>query len=296
MENEQDALADFGRYLQLDQGLAKNTRLGYTRDVETLLAWLKEKHEALPETPSVLEAFLQDQAAAGKAVQSQIRMVASLRKFYRFAAHQHLISHDPMSFVDAPKATQHLPDVLSVDEVQRVLAQPDTSKKLGIRDRAILETLYATGMRVSELTSLQRSQLHLDIALVQVIGKGDRERLVPIGDTAIDWVTRYLRDVRGQYAKGRDDTVFLNFRGGGLSRQSVWKMIKKYVAAAGIKKDVTPHTLRHSFATHLLENGADLRVVQELLGHADIATTQIYTHISKKRLLDVYAQYHPRYH
>lgn len=296
MKNEQDALADFGRYLQLDQGLAKNTRLGYTRDVETLLAWLKEKHEALPETPSVIEAFLQDQAAAGKAVQSQIRMVASLRKFYRFAAHQHLITHDPMAFVDAPKTTHHLPDVLSVDEVQRVLAQPDTSKKLGIRDRAILETLYATGMRVSELTSLQRRQLHLDIALVQVIGKGDRERLVPIGDTAIDWVTRYLRDVRGQYAKGRDDTVFLNFRGGGLSRQSVWKMIKKYVAAAGIKKDVTPHTLRHSFATHLLENGADLRVVQELLGHADIATTQIYTHISKKRLLDVYAQYHPRYH
>ncbi|WP_063515194.1 site-specific tyrosine recombinase XerD [Schleiferilactobacillus harbinensis] len=296
MKNEQDMLADFARYLQLDQGLAKNTRLGYCRDVETLFVWLNDHHEALPETPGVIESFLQDQAAAGKAVQSQIRLVASLRKFYRFAMHRHLVQHDPMTLVDAPKATHHLPDVLSVAEVQQVLAQPDTGKKLGIRDRAILETLYATGMRVSELTHLQLSQLHLDLALVQVIGKGDRERLVPIGDDAINWLTRYLHDERGNYVKGREETVFLNFRGGQLSRQSVWKMIKKYVAAAGIQKDVTPHTLRHSFATHLLENGADLRVVQELLGHADIVTTQIYTHISKTRLLDVYVQYHPRYH
>ncbi|KRL14143.1 site-specific tyrosine recombinase XerD [Schleiferilactobacillus perolens] len=295
MSREQDWVADFSRFLQLDQGLAKNTRLSYCRDVRTFLSWLNEQHEPLPTSAPVIEAFLQTQAAAGKAVQSQIRLVASLRKFYRFAIHQHLVAHDPMTLVDAPKATHHLPDVLSIGEVQSVLAQPDTSKPLGMRDRAILEVLYATGMRVSELTTLQLTQLHLDLGLVQVVGKGDRERIVPIGDTAVNWLEQYLRDIRPGYLHGRDQTVFLNFHGNGLSRQSIWKMIKKYVAQAGIQKDVTPHTLRHSFATHLLENGADLRVVQELLGHADIATTQIYTHISKTRLLDVYAKYHPRY-
>lgn len=180
-------------------------------------------------------------------------------------------------------------------EVERLIEAPDTTKNLGIRDRAILEVMYATGMRVSELIGLKLSDLHLSLGLVQTIGKGDKERIIPLGDYAIQWLERYLDEVRPLLVKDATEVhVFVNNHGSGLSRQGIWKNLKQLVRDAGITKEVTPHTLRHSFATHLLENGADLRTVQELLGHADISTTQIYTHITKKRMTDVYKQHFPR--
>jgi integrase/recombinase XerD len=198
--------------------------------------------------------------------------------------------------VDSPKQSKTLPDVLSVSEVNKLLSMPNVSKPLGVRDRAMLETLYATGLRVSELVNLRLVDLHLPMKLIQTVGKGDRERIIPIGDVAIDWITKYLKTTRIDLLRKRTNTdfVFLNAHGRRLTRQAIWQMIKKYVKLAGIKRHVTPHTLRHSFATHLLENGADLRIVQELLGHADISTTQIYTHISHKHLTEVYQKFHPR--
>lgn len=198
--------------------------------------------------------------------------------------------------VDSPKQSKTLPDVLSVSEVNKLLSMPNVSKPLGVRDRAMLETLYATGLRVSELVNLRLVDLHLPMKLIQTVGKGDRERIIPIGDVAIDWITQYLKTTRIDLLRKRTNTdfVFLNAHGRRLTRQAIWQMIKKYVKLAGIKRHVTPHTLRHSFATHLLENGADLRIVQELLGHADISTTQIYTHISHKHLTEVYQKFHPR--
>jgi len=198
--------------------------------------------------------------------------------------------------IDTPKRAQHLPQVLSAHEVERLLAVPRLDTPLGLRDRALLEVMYATGLRVSETINLKMADLHLDLGLIQTIGKGDKERIIPIGDVAIDFVERYLKTARPKLAtpKRRNPYIFLNNHGGQLTRQGVWKNLKALVKAAGIEKNVTPHTLRHSFATHILENGADLRVVQELLGHADISTTQIYTHITKKRLAEVYNKYHPR--
>ena len=223
-------------------------------------------------------------------------MVSTLRKFFQYATLTvQWVPVDPMTQVDPPKKAQHLPAVLTLAEVERLLQVPDTTTKLGVRNRAILEVMYATGLRVSELVNLSLDNLHLELGLIQTIGKGDKERIIPIGDIAAIWLTRYLKDIRPQLGRTQDDKViFLNDHGHQLTRQGVWKLIKQLVKAAGITKDVSPHTLRHSFATHILENGADLRIVQELLGHSDISTTQIYTHISNKRLMTVYEKAHPR--
>jgi integrase/recombinase XerD len=225
-----------------------------------------------------------------------IRTVSSLRRFFQYLVQFGIIQEDPMLKVDSPKKAQSLPDVLSEQQVNQLLTAPDTTKRLGIRDRAILETLYATGLRVSELINLKLVDLHLSMHLLQTIGKGDRERIVPISDVAIEWLTRYLQTTRVKLLVKRPNTdfVFLNAHGKQLTRQAIWQLIKKYVNQVGIRTHVTPHTLRHSFATHLLENGADLRIVQELLGHADISTTQIYTHISHRHLKEVYDKFHPR--
>lgn len=289
---------DYLHYLNVERGLSKQTQASYFEDLKQYVAFLKQqKLNDFPEDSSVVAAFLKQQSQLGKATSSLARMVSTLRKFYQYLVNEHQVKVDPMTQITLPKRQQNLPVTLTMAEVERLLATPDTSKPLGIRDRAILEVLYATGMRVSELTNLKLDQLHLAIGLVQTIGKGNKERMLPIGDVASDWVQRYLQNVRSSLAAKhmpQSATVFLNFRGQAMTRQAIWKIIKKYVLQCGITKDVTPHTLRHSFATHLLENGADLRIVQTLLGHTDISTTQIYTHLSTQKIRQIYNKSHPR--
>ncbi|GKQ42743.1 tyrosine recombinase XerD [Companilactobacillus sp. RD055328] len=292
-----DLINDYARYLRLDRGLSKNTITSYKQDISEFAQFINESNlDFFPEDRREVLDFFTDLKKSNKAENSILRMFSSLRKFYQWLMHGHYISTDPMLDMDSPKKGIHLPVALSMAEVDSIIEAPDVEKSLGIRDRAILETMYATGLRVSELINLNMDDLHLDIGLIKTIGKGDKERLIPIGDTASKWIIRYINEVRNPQINlyGNNNSVFLNFRGKRLTRQSIWRMIKGYILELGIDKDVTPHTLRHSFATHLLENGADLRVVQELLGHSDISTTQIYTHITKQRLRDVYNKSHPR--
>ncbi|WP_304053855.1 site-specific tyrosine recombinase XerD [Levilactobacillus namurensis] len=289
--------ADFGHYLTVEQGLATNSVSSYTQEVREFGDYLQTQgvDDFLRVDRVTVMNYLAALTSQGKARNSVIHAVSALRKFYRYLVQTHQTTTNPMANVAAPKHAEHLPAVLTVAEVDRLLAAPDTTDKYGIRDRAMLEVLYATGLRVSELVHLKLVDLHLEMGLIQTLGKGDKERIVPIGDVASDWIQQYLQHSRPVLLKQRTSPyLFLNAHGGGLTRQAIWQKIKRYVALADIQKDVTPHTLRHSFATHILENGADLRVVQELLGHADITTTQIYTHISKKRLTAVYDRYHPR--
>lgn len=294
--NEQ--VIDYIHYLTIERGLSLNTRKSYRRDLDQYLAFLEK--EKITEWSQVdrftILNFLQQLKAEDKSSATISRMISSLRRFHQFLRQERYTDHDPMQHIDSPKKVQKLPDTLSLQEVERLLETPDTREVLGIRDRAILEVMYATGLRVSELIGLKLNDLHLAMGLLQTIGKGDKERIVPLGDYAIEWVQRYLDEARPYLTRKHQEEVhlFVNSHGTGLSRQGIWKNLKNLVREAGIHKNVTPHTLRHSFATHLLENGADLRTVQELLGHADISTTQIYTHITKKRMTDVYKEYFPR--
>lgn len=294
----QQDVQDFSQFLLVERGLSNNTIQSYQNDLkkaaeyftsQNLSSWGDIDRYAVLNLLAHLTNLGQSRTTIG-------RQVSSLRQFYQYLLRQHRVMNDPMALVTIPKGQRHLPTVLTQDEVRRMLAVPDTGKKMGIRDRAILEVMYATGMRVSELTNLRLNDLHLDVHLVQPRGKGDKERIIPIGEVAESWLNRYLHSVRApQLAnKPASDFVFLNARAKQLTRQAIWQLIKKTAQAAKIDKDVTPHTMRHSFATHLLKNGADLRVVQELLGHSDITTTQIYTHVSQKRLLTVYKNTHPR--
>lgn len=292
-----DTIADYARYLRLDRGLSKNTIVSYQQDLLEFSSFLEQKKTAFyPEDPFVVTQFFASKGQVDKSKTSQMRMFSSLRKFYQWMELIDKIHANPMNELDAPKKGTHLPVVLSMDEVNSLIESPDVSTPLGVRDRTIFEVMYATGLRVSELVNLSMDDLHLDLGLIKTLGKGDKERLLPIGDTAITWLKKYFAETRQQLVEkyGQQKEVFLNFRGKKLTRQSIWKMIKKYIAQVGIKKDVTPHTLRHSFATNLLENGADLRVVQELLGHSDISTTQIYTHVNKTRMKQVYNKAFPR--
>lgn len=288
-------IADFIHYLNVERGLAKATQTSYQQDLITFSAWLAaRKRRTFPEEFGTIQSFLKEQNAT-KAPASVSRMISVLRKFYRFLLREGAISADPMTKIDTPKRAQHLPATLSSQEVDALMAKPDTDKPLGLRDRAIFELMYATGLRVSEVVDLRLDQLHLAMNLLQVTGKGDKERLVPISPQATQWVDRYLQEARPKLLKRvQPKNVFVNFHGGPMTRQGIWKNLKAYIASIGIEKDVTPHTLRHSFATRLLENGADLRVVQELLGHSDISTTQIYTHLSNQHLVAVYHKTHPR--
>ncbi|EPC25459.1 site-specific tyrosine recombinase XerD [Lacticaseibacillus paracasei] len=288
-------IADFIHYLNVERGLAKATQTSYQQDLITFSAWLAaRKRRTFPEEFGTIQSFLKEQNAT-KAPASVSRMISALRKFYRFLLREGAISADPMTKIDTPKRAQHLPATLSSQEVDALMAKPDTDKPLGLRDRAIFELMYATGLRVSEVVDLRLDQLHLAMNLLQVTGKGDKERLVPISPQATQWVDRYLQEARPKLLKRvQPKNVFVNFHGGPMTRQGIWKNLKAYIASIGIEKDVTPHTLRHSFATRLLENGADLRVVQDLLGHSDISTTQIYTHLSNQHLVAVYHKTHPR--
>lgn len=288
---------DYLHYLQVERGLSHNTLVSYRQDLTEAQRYFSQRVDRWGAVDQFLILdFLDELSGENKARNTVIRMVSCLRKFFLFLQQFQYIKTDPMAKIDTPKKAKTLPDVLTVDEVNELLATPDIKKSLGLRDRSILETMYATGLRVSELINLKLGDLHLTMHLIQTIGKGDKERIIPISDVAIDWLNQYLTEVRPnlQAKSSNNDYVYLNARGNHLTRQSIWQMLKKYVTKTNITKDIHPHTLRHSFATHLLENGADLRIVQEILGHSDISTTQIYTHISHQHLTEMYNQFHPR--
>ena len=293
------ALSGFRNYIRLERGFSEHSVSAYVLDVSRYLAWMHDE-AGITAPGDILLAhitgFLRALKDAGYAASSMARTISSIRHFHRFVLGEGLGSANPSEQLDTPTLVRHLPVVLTQDEMAHILEQPDTAKPLGLRDRALLETLYATGMRVSELTSLTLDQLLLDDALVRIIGKGNKERIVPMGSVARSFCDDYLRSVRPRLLqRGRPHrTAFLNHRGGPLSRMSVLTITKKYAAMAGIATDVHPHTFRHSFATHLLEGGADLRSVQEMLGHADISTTQIYTHVDRDYLKEVHRTFHPR--
>lgn len=297
----QDILQTYIYYLRIERGLSENTLKSYQRDISQYLVYLSnEKIDDFKEvTRYTILSFLQQQREDGKSSNSIVRMVSSLRKFHQFLQQEHYTTQDAMELIDTPKKAKTLPAVISVANVEKIIEQSNTNTTLGLRDRAILELMYATGLRISEVINLKLNDLHLTMSLIQTKGKGNKERIIPISNTAKEWVELYIDTSRVTLAMKSPTElsyVFLNSRGKQLSRQGLWKKIKQIVRDAGIKQNVTPHTLRHSFATHLLENGADLRIVQELLGHSDISTTQIYTHITKHRLQTVYNDYHPRAH
>lgn len=293
-----DQIEDYLRFGQIERGLSENTITAYRQDLTEFLNFLQqEKIDSWPTEAVEIDAFLAMQKDLNKASSSISRMISSLRKFYQWLARQNIQKLNPMIEIDSPKKQRRLPVALTQDEMDRLLAAPNVEKKLGLRDRALLEMMYATGMRVSEVINLQLEDVHPDLKLIKVFGKGSKERLVPVSNIALDWLAKYEKEVRESLVlkQGRNtEFVFLNNRGGSLTRQAVWQIIKHYCQLANINKDVTPHTLRHTFATHLLENGADLRVVQEILGHSDISTTQIYTNLTQKHILEVYIETHPR--
>ncbi|WEB31397.1 site-specific tyrosine recombinase XerD [Lactobacillus mulieris] len=297
-KNNLDQVADFLRFCSLERGLSKNTVDSYQLDLNQFIEYLdKEKITDWSEDPLIIDSYLAKQRDEGKKTSTISRGITTLRRFYRYLLRQHILVVDPLIQIDTPKQEKRLPLALSQKEVEQLLAQPDIKTTTGLRDRAILELLYATGMRVSELINLKEADLHTDLKIIRVLGKGSKERLVPVTDFALSWLDKYLKNVRDPALLKKGvacDFLFLNNRAGQLTRQAVWQSIKKYSKLAKIDKDITPHTLRHTFATHLLENGADLRVVQEILGHSDISTTQIYTNLSQKHIFDVYQKTHPR--
>ncbi|WP_294601570.1 site-specific tyrosine recombinase XerD [uncultured Lactobacillus sp.] len=298
MNNLTEQVEDYLRYSQIERGLGANTITAYKQDLSSFINFLqKENLSSWPTKAIDIDAFLAEQRDQKKATSSISRLISSLRKFYQWLVRQNIQKLNPMLEIDSPKKRRPLPVALTTVEVTDLLKQPDIKKKLGLRDRALLETLYATGIRVSELINLKFTDLHEELKLVKVFGKGSKERLIPISKVALSWIDSYKEKVRDPLILkvGKNtDFIFLNSRGSSLTRQAVWQIIKHYCKLAGIQKNVTPHTLRHTFATHLLENGADLRVVQEILGHSDISTTQIYTNLSQKHIIHVYEKTHPR--
>lgn len=285
-------------FLELEKNSSKNTIASYTLDLVRYLRFLEDDSIRTPDavTPEHISRFLAILHNLGLGARSISRNLSSIKMFHKFLVGDGLAKHDPTQLVEAPKRAHHLPDVLTHEEVEAILSQPETARHLGVRDKAILETMYATGMRVTEVISLKQSNVHKEEGIVRVFGKGSKERLVPIGRSALEWIDKYRADARSILSKkgGGQDVLFLNARGKAMSRMAIWKIVDKYTKSSGIKKSVHPHTFRHSFATHLLEGGADLRAVQEMLGHVDIATTQIYTHIDREYLKEVHRTFHPR--
>ncbi|MGM9583290.1 MAG: site-specific tyrosine recombinase XerD [Phascolarctobacterium sp.] len=294
-----DYLALFEQYLLVELGLADNTRTAYLRDLRLLqkALGLKESEELLTVSRRQLLAYLSQLKQAGRSSTTIARKLASIKAFYRFLTAERYIRRDPAEVLEAAQKGIHLPKFLSVQEVDELLEQPNLGTLEGYRDKTMLETLYATGMRVSELVSVPVENVDLKMQYLIVMGKGSKERMLPLGRTALKYLERYLNVVRPQLLHNKPDSckeLFVTSWGGPLTRQRVNELLEEYAQSAGITKKVTPHMLRHSFATHLLNNGTDLRVVQELLGHADISTTQIYTHLDMERLREVYDKTHPR--
>lgn len=294
-----DILKDFLHFLVVEKGLAKNTIISYERDLTNYILFLQEKEQVTTfervERMHVLN-FLKQLKTENKSSKTQARHIASMRSFHHFLIREKITTNDPMIHIDIPKSEKTLPKVLNMQEVELLLASPKPTTHFGVRDRAMLELLYATGMRVSELITLTLNDVYLSMGFVRIFGKGSKERIVPIGSKATAALEVYINEGRPKLEnkKKKNEFLFLNHHGGSLSRQGFWKILKQLAQNANIQKEFSPHTLRHSFATHLLENGADLRAVQEMLGHSDISTTQIYTHVTKTRLKDVYSKFHPR--
>lgn len=289
-------LKQFLDYVSLELGLSKNTRAAYADDIGRFLDWLTEKgvRSINAVTRAQILDHLMAEKARGLAANSLSRHLVSLKVFFRYLAQEGLLSVNVAETMESPKVWKMLPNVLTPKEIDRLFAAPDLKTPTGIRNRAILELFYASGLRVSELSHLQLSDLHFDEHFLRCIGKGRKERVVPVGKEALERVKQYLA-IRPQFSPGpQEQTLFLSSRHQPMSRKTIWDMIKKCAVAAGITKTIYPHTLRHSFASHLLANGAPLRIIQEMLGHADIATTQIYTHVDPDRLKGVHRQFHPR--
>lgn len=281
-----DAKSLFMQYLIVEKGLTTSTISSYQEDLKSFFQFKKAKKVEELDYKDIDNyiVFLTDDDKAPKTI---IRRATTIRSFFSFLQRENYMFHES-TLIEMPKLNHSLPNVLSFEEVEALFDAPDMTKKEGIRDRAMLEVMYASGLRVSELLSLKLSQYSSSLNCLKIYGKGNKERMVPIGDYALEYLTKYLREVRDFNVGKKTDYVFLNKVGKPLTRQYFWQQIKKYAQIAGIKKSISPHTLRHSFATHLLENGADLRMVQEALGHSKISTTQIYTHVSTKRILDIY--------
>jgi integrase/recombinase XerD len=290
----------FKAWLQLEKSLSDHTVEAYLRDIEKLTQFISFQQTALSIENirlSHLQAFLKWIGALGITASSQSRIVSGIRSFFRYCIQEHIVKQDPSLLLETPKLRRSLPDFLSVEEINRIVGAIDLSKREGERNRAILETMYSCGLRVSELVNLHISSLYPDLGFIKVIGKGDKERLVPIGNTALKFIGIYRNQVRvhAHIKKGNEDILFLNRRGSCLSRQMIFILLKDLVRVAGIKKTVSPHTFRHSFATHLVEGGADLRAVQEMLGHESITTTEIYTHLDRAYLRETLQKYHPAF-
>jgi integrase/recombinase XerD len=290
-------LDEFCDALWLEDGLARATLEAYRRDLVQFARWLgrHRQRDLLAASHADLQAYLAHFHARGTRASSAARLLASLRRFYRYCQRQGRIASDPTLRLASPRLPRGLPRSLSEQEVESLLAAPPLETALGLRDKAMLEMLYASGMRVSELVKLELSQVDAQSGVLRVLGKGAKERLVPLGEEALEWLRRYLAQARPHLLRRRaSEALFVTARGAAMTRQMFWQLLRRYAIRAGLDKPISPHTLRHAFATHLLNHGADLRAVQLLLGHSDISTTQIYTHVARERLKQLHAKHHPR--
>lgn len=296
--NNLELLDEFSDTLWLEDGLSKNTLESYRRDLKKFALWLEQQRnmQLFQASHADIQGFLAHLVMEQKArATSTSRAISSLKRFYQYLLRQNKISVDPTLQIATPKLPRSLPKSLSEQDVEQLLNAPDINTALGLRDRTMLEVLYASGLRVSELVGLRVAQVSQDMGVVRVMGKGSKERLVPLGEEALDWLRKYLADARPALLHGQvSKAMFVTARGEGMTRQMFWYLIKRHARHGGLIKPISPHTLRHAFATHLLNHGADLRVVQLLLGHADISTTQIYTHVARERLKQLHAVHHPR--
>ena len=293
MSSNSDYLETFLDSLYLEQGVSENTLSAYRSDLDKFCLFLKGEN-LMTVTGLDVESYLAHRVDLGLKPRSTARSISALKRFYQYFVREKLISDTPMLNISQPKAGQSLPKTLSEAEVEALLNAPNTEEAMGLRDKAMLELLYATGLRVSELVGLRMEQINLRQAVVFVKGKGNKERLVPLGEEAMYWLEQFLKGGRAQMIKHATDFVFPSKRGVGMTRQTFWHRIKHYAILAAVESPLSPHTMRHAFATHLLNHGADLRVVQMMLGHSDLSTTQIYTHVANERLKSVHAQHHPR--
>jgi integrase/recombinase XerD len=295
----EEELKSFTHFLSEEKGLAQNTVVSYERDLKSYIKYMinVEQLNEFNEVQRIhIAQFLDYLKEQGKSSRTLARHIASIRALHQFLLREKVADHDPTVHLETPNLERTLPKVLSIQEVEVLLNSPNTSDHFGLRDKAMLELLYATGIRVSEIITIGLEDVHLMMGFIRCIGKGNKERIIPIGNTAIHAIQAYLEQGRPHFVsnKNQEQSLFLNHHGKQLTRQGFWKILKKLALKSGINIDLTPNTLRHSFATHLLENGADIRSVQEMLGHADLSTTQVYTQVSKSRLKDVYSQFHPR--